>query len=583
MKPSSTASWLSTGAAVLLAARAAWAGPISVSELNYCPATDPDDEFIELVNTGAATINLMGATFTSGVVYSFASGTLAPGDRVVICKDRSKFTARYGTIPNLASGTYSGRFADEGETVAFSLASGAEMFRFAYKPDGAWPSRANGLGSSLEPLNPAGDLSDPANWRSSTEYLGSPGRAGVGPLRRIAINEVLAHTDPPLEDAIEFKNLTSSPIDIGGWYLSNSRANPKKFRIPSPTIVPAGGYRVIYEYQFNSPFPPSGTTPFTFNSANGDEAVLLSADANGTPVYWMDAVSFEPSENGVSFGRYPDGTGPLVTLADLSFGSRIRRLDRPDLISEFRTGPGASNGLPMVGPIVFNRIQYRPATNADEFVEILNTTEYELPLFDPLYPMNTWRIRDGIDYDFPAGILLRAGERAIVSSIDPAQFRTKYSIPAATRIWGPYTNQLSNTGERIALYKPDPPQLPPHPDAGLVPYILVEEIHYSPDAPWPVAANGTGPALQRINPRTYGDDPANWTVDSAIPVPNLSFERRGPDLVLRWPAASAALSLESSASPTSNTWTELAAVAAGTTEFVVSPNASAQFYRLRRR
>jgi hypothetical protein len=457
------------------------------------------------------------------------------------------------------------------------------MFRFAYKPDGAWPSRANGLGSSLEPLNASGDLTDPANWRSSTEYLGSPGRAGVGPLRRIVINEVLAHTDPPLEDAIEFKNLTGAPIDIGGWYLSNTRITPRKFRIPTPTIVPAGGYRVIYEYQFNNPSPAPGNTPFTLNSANGDQAVLLSADANGTPVYWMDAVSFEPSENGVSFGRYPDGTGPLVTLADLSFGSRIRRFDRPDLLSEFRTGPGASNGLPRVGPIVFNRIQYRPTTGGDEFVEILNPTAFEIPLFDPLYPANTWRIRDAIDFDFPAGILLRAGERAIVSSIDPAQFRTKYSIPATTRIWGPYTNQLSNSGERIALYKPDPPQLPPHPDAGLVPYILVEEIHYSPDAPWPASANGTGPALQRINPLVYGDDSTNWTVDSVLPVPNLSFERRGTDLVLRWPAASVALSLESSSAPTANAWSELTVIAAGTTEFTVPPAASAQFYRLRRR
>ena len=161
--------------------------------------------------------------------------------------------------------------------------------------------------------------------------------------------------------------------------------------------------------------------------------------------------------------------------------------------------------------------------------------------------------------------------------------RRTTSIPATTRIWGPYTNQLSNSGERIALYKPDPPQLPPHPDAGLVPYILVEEIHYSPDAPWPASANGTGPALQRINPLVYGDDSTNWTVDSVLPVPNLSFERRGTDLVLRWPAASVALSPESSSAPTANAWSELTVIAAGTTEFTVPPAASAQFYRLRRR
>ena len=84
-----------------------------------------------------------------------------------------------------------------------------------------------------------------SNWRSSTEYLGSPGVAGVGPLRRIVINELLAHTDPPLEDAIELHNLTEQPIDIGGWYLSSQRANPTRFRIPKPWVVPAKGYTVF--------------------------------------------------------------------------------------------------------------------------------------------------------------------------------------------------------------------------------------------------------------------------------------------------------------------------------------------------
>ena len=30
-----------------------------------------------------------------------------------------------------------------------------------------------------------------------------------------------------------------------------------------------------------------------------------------------------------------------------------------------------------------------------------------------------------------------------------------------------------------------------------VPYVLVEEVHYSPLGPWPAASNGTGNSLQR--------------------------------------------------------------------------------------
>ena len=34
------------------------------------------------------------------------------------------------------------------------------------------------------------------------------------------------------------------------------------------------------------------------------------------------------------------------------------------------------------------------------------------------------------------------------------------------------------------------PQLPPHPDAGFVPYILVEEVMYRDASPWPVVEVG---------------------------------------------------------------------------------------------
>ena len=172
------------------------AGPISVSELNYRPAGDGDEEYIELINTSATAYALNGCSFTTGITYTFGSLTLQPGARVVVCRDRTKFTARYGTIANLASGAYTGRFSDDGEAVVLTALNSTELFRFSFSPSGDWPSRANGLGSSLECLNPDGNLSSAANWRSSTEYHGNPGRAGIGPIRSVVVNEVLAHTDP---------------------------------------------------------------------------------------------------------------------------------------------------------------------------------------------------------------------------------------------------------------------------------------------------------------------------------------------------------------------------------------------------
>jgi hypothetical protein len=61
------------------------------------------------------------------------------------------------------------------------------------------------------------------------------------------------------------------------------------------------------------------------------------------------------------------------------------------------------------------------------------------------------------------------------------------------------------------LLRPDNPQQPPQPDAGFVPYILVEQVNYVDTAPWPTSANGSGDSLQRKNPAEYGNDPVNWT------------------------------------------------------------------------
>ncbi len=507
---------------LLLLGYAVWpaaARTVSVSELNYAPLDGSDFEFIELINLGTDAAVLTGAQFTNGIEYKFDTATtLQPGARLVICSDRTSFGSRYGNGVPLAASKFKGKLDDQGEQVTLISAAGEILFQFKYDSSGDWPSRANGLGSSLECMDPNGKLSDSENWRSSTEYNGSPGVAGVGPSRLVVINEILAHTDPPLEDAIELYNPGNQTVDLSGWYLSNNRANPAKYRIPNGTVISPGGYRVFFEKDFNR---ANDSDRFSFNSANGDEAVLMSTDSSGNLLHWVDVTSFGPSENGVSFGRYPNGTGPLLILADLGFGSAVRKDSPPLLLAEFREAPGATNGLPRVGPVVFRVIQYRPAPDDSEYVELLNITAATVPLFDPLNPKNTWRIRDGVDFDFPAGVSLSANATVIVCATNPVAFRLKHGLPASAPVYGPWTNQLSNSGERIALYKPDSPQLPGHPDAGLVPYILVEEIDYDDSDPWPVLANGQPFRLERKT-LGYGDAGTNWLAVSASgepPVP----------------------------------------------------------------
>ena len=346
----------------------------------------------------------------------------------------------------------------------------------------------------------------------------TPDASNYLPLQNVVVNEVLSHTDLPLEDAIELYNPSGSSVNIGGWFISNAETEFKKYRIPNGTTIAAGGYKVFYEYQFNI----SNAVPFSFNSAHGDHAYLSEADSLTNLTGYRAQVVYGAAANGVSFGRFPTSVGAdFVAMANRTFG-----VDNPANVSQFRTGPGLTNSYAKVGPVVINEIMYHPITgpitnsteNTDEeFIELFNITSNSVPLYDPAATTNHWKLANAVDYVFPATVSLPAGGFLVVVGFDPAtnataltNFRTKYSVVTNVPIYGPYSGHLGNSSETIELYKPDPPQLAPHPDLGFVPYVLVESVTYSNAAPWSTNADGTGMSLQRALLGSYGNEPLNW-------------------------------------------------------------------------
>jgi len=141
-------------------------------------------------------------------------------------------------------------------------------------------------------------------------------------------------------------------------------------------------------------------------------------------------------------------------------------------------------------------------------------------LYDLDYPTNTWKLDGGLGFTFPSGTLLSTGKVMLVVGFDPATnsvalaaFQNKYGIPDGVSILGPFEGRLDNHADQVALFRPDTPQQSPHPDAGFVPYILVEQVSYRDTAPWPPSADGGGDSLQRINAAEYGNDPVNWKTE----------------------------------------------------------------------
>lgn len=488
---------------------------LRISEIMYNPEGGSAFEYVELVNTGEATLDLTGVQFTAGIDYTFGHLLLAPRQYVVVVSDPVAFATRYQTAGlNIAPGAFTGKLDNAGETLELSDAQGIVIFAVTYRSASPWPTAADGSGSSLEAVDPTGNLNDPAQWRASPEPHGSPGRPGGISLGTVIVNEVLTHTDPPLEDAIELYNRTAAPIDISGWFLSDARDDLKRFRIPQGTVLPARGYHVFYEVDFNT----NSLVPFALSSAQGDQVFLSAADAAGNLTGYQARVEFGPAANGVAFGRYETSLGRVFTaMANRTFGA-----DTPATIDEFRLGAGQTNAAPRVGPVVFNELMYHPPdvnTNDNtlaEFIELHNVTASAVPLFDPMFPTNTWRLRGGVAFDLPTNLTVAARGCLLLVSFDPATnaaqlatFRTTYSIPATVPICGPYSGKLQNAGELVSLAMPDPPQ-GPGPDQGLVPYVLVDEVRYEDVAPWPEGTDGTGQSLQRRRPWDYGNDPVNW-------------------------------------------------------------------------
>jgi hypothetical protein len=370
-----------------------------------------------------------------------------------------------------------------------------------------------------------GRLPDGSTNRVFFIYSPSPGAPNqiLAALTNVVINEILAHTDPPLEDAVELQNVTDAPIDIGGWYLSDELNDLRRYRIPGNTVIPAHGYTVIYEGQFNAVGVDNPARPFTYNSAHGDEAFLTQSDRSGALLAFTRQ-AFGSSFNGVSFGRYVTSDGvDFVAMSARSFGQ-----DNPGSILQFRRGIGLPNPSPRVGPLVINEIMYHPPdlggadNNLDEFIEIRNLTRQRFPLFDPRYPTNHWRLRGAVDFDFPSqtwlgpdGILLVVSFDSVLNTAALADFRLRYGLSNSVPIFGPYLGELDNSGESVELVQPDAVQQRPHSDAGYVPYVLVDRVKYNDSAPWPPEADGAGYSLQRKNRRLYGDDPANWK--AAVP------------------------------------------------------------------
>ncbi|MFO1498270.1 MAG: lamin tail domain-containing protein [Verrucomicrobiota bacterium] len=488
---------------------------LAITEIMFNPPgqtnVDGDEfEFVELKNVGAGELDLSGVHFASGIDYLFPSGTkLSPGGFVVLVSNRDAFAAKYPGVR--IDGVYSGRLSNSGETLALVHAVGTPIFSVAYGDAVPWPLAADGQGFSIVPVNPNlnPDPNNPLNWRGSSRVGGSPG-ADDTPLniQPVWINEILTHTDPPDVDQIELFNPGPEPAAIGNWFLTDARAEAKRYRIPPGTVIPPGGYKLFSEEEFSA--PNGSSSGFRLN-AHGEEVYLFSADAAGNLTGFSDGFSFGAAPNGVTFGRYINSIGEIQHPLQ-----RSRTL-------------GAPNSGPAVGPVVINEINYHPGGEEEEFVELKNITSSAVKLYDVERPTNSWRLA-GVGFDFPPNNEIPPNGLALIVGTEPSVFRARHAVPAGVPVFGPYPGALQDSGELLELARPDVPEIDTN-GVAFVPFIAVDGVRYNDKAPWPTNAAGAGASLERLNPLAYGNDPANWRASFATPSPGLENDGNRPPRV----------------------------------------------------
>lgn len=127
-------------------------------------------------------------------------------------------------------------------------------------------------------------------------------------IRNIVINELMAvnstivtDQNGEFDDWFELFNLTSTDIDISGYYLSDNDTKTSKWKIPTGTVIKGNGYLVIWADKDTT---QAGLHANFKLSSGGEELVLSEPDLSV-----IDEISYPSQAAELSYSRVPDGTG----------------------------------------------------------------------------------------------------------------------------------------------------------------------------------------------------------------------------------------------------------------------------------
>ncbi|MBN4051490.1 CotH kinase family protein [bacterium AH-315-M05] len=154
---------------------------VTISEINYRSFAGADaGDWVELHNYSTAAMDLSGWVFKDGNDQnSFVipdSTILNPDEYLVLYADSTgKFSSQFPNVSNVI-GPFNFGLSIYGEPLRLYDQQMNLYLSATYGTTSPWPDEPNGLGWTLELLDPNGDLNDPSNWFAGCKD-GSPGKA----------------------------------------------------------------------------------------------------------------------------------------------------------------------------------------------------------------------------------------------------------------------------------------------------------------------------------------------------------------------------------------------------------------------
>jgi hypothetical protein len=265
---------------------------VSINEF-LAQAEPPNEEFIELHNRSARTVDLSGCGLSDRADtnrFVIPAGTeLAPGARVVFPETTLGFA-----------------LSRRGDTVFLVRGDGARVIdavRFGAQPNGVasgrWPDGAPGIRALAQP---------------------TPGAANDPPrLHDIVIHEIMYHpiSGRAEDEYVELHNRGNQAVDVGYWRFVDGI----EFVIPPGTVIAAGGYLVVARDRANllDRYAQLDATNTVGDyegelSDRGERLALARPDDPARP--FQDFVLVDEVTYSDGWGQWTDGGGSSLELID---------------------------------------------------------------------------------------------------------------------------------------------------------------------------------------------------------------------------------------------------------------------------